>query len=115
MKEAVTPLIQSAQYKVLPDVEKNLALNTAVRQQVSSARQVVNANLAIEDLSKVYKMRFGKLPKRVKEAINRRYKEDNDGVTLENAKDWFALDKYEAELNARTGTLTDQSQRLFGR
>jgi hypothetical protein len=115
VKEAVTPLIQSPQYKVLPDVEKNLALNTAVRQQVSSARQVVNANLAMEDLSRVYKMRFGKLPKRVKTAINRRYAEDNDDVTLENAKDWFALDKYEAELNARTGTLTDQSQRLFGR
>ena len=100
---------------ILPDIEKNLTLNTAVRQQVSLARRVVNENLAMNDLSRVYKMRFGKLPKRVKEAINRRYAEDNDDVTLENAKDWFALDKYEAELNARTGTLTDQSQRLFGR
>lgn len=113
--EAVTPLIQSAQYKVMPDVEKNLALNTAVRQQVSLAREVVNANLAMNDLSRVYKMRFNKLPKRIKIAINRRYAEENNGVTLENAKDWFALDKYESELNARTGSLTDQSQRLFGR
>ena len=113
--EAVTPFIKSRQYLILPDIEKNLTLNTAVRQQVSLARRVVNENLAMNDLSRVYKMRFGKLPKRVKEAINRRYAEDNDDVTLENAKDWFALDKYEAELNARTGTLTDQSQRLFGR
>lgn len=115
VNEKINPLIGSDRYKLLPDVEKNIMLNAAVREQVSTARQVVNANVSKEDLPKIYKMRFGKLPKRVKEAINRRYAEDNNGVTLENAKDWFAMDKYEAELKARTGTLGEQSQRLFGR
>lgn len=115
VNEKISPLINSNKYKLLPDVEKNIMLNEAVREQVSVARQVVNNNVAKEDLSKIYKMRFGKLPKRIKEAVNRRYAEDNKGVTLENAKDWFALDKYETELKARTGTLGEQSQRLFGR
>lgn len=114
VNEKISPLINSNRYKVLPDVEKNITLNSAVREQVAVARQVVNANVSKDDLSKIYKMRFSKLPKRIKEAVNRRYAEDNKGISLENAKDWFALDKYETELKARTGTLQQQSQRLFG-
>ena len=113
--EKINPLINSASYKVLPDVEKNIRLDSAVREQVSVARQIVNANVSKTDLPKIYKMRFGKLSKMEKEAINRRYAEDHKGVSLENAKDWFALDKYESELKARTNTTEQQSQRLFGK
>lgn len=115
VSEKINPLVESNRYKLLPDVEKNIMLNAAVREQVSIARQIVKANVSKEDLPKIYKMRFEGLPKRIKEAINRRYAEDHKGVTLENAKDWFAIDKYETELKARTGTLTEQTNRLFGR
>lgn len=115
VNEKISPLLNSNQYKLLPDVEKNITMNAAVREQVAVARQIVNANVSKDDLPRIYKMRFNKLPKQAKEAINRRYAEDHKGVTLENAKDWFAIDKYETELKARTGTLTEQTNRLFGR
>jgi hypothetical protein len=115
VNEKISPLLNSNQYRLLPDVEKNIMMNAAVREQVAVARQVVNANVSKDDLPRIYKMRFNKLPKQAKEAINRRYAEDHKGVTLENAKDWFAIDKYETELKARTGTLTEQTNRLFGR
>ncbi len=113
VNEKISPLLNSNQYRLLPDVEKNIAMNAAVREQVAVARQIVNANVSKDDLPRIYKMRFNKLPKQAKEAINRRYAEDHKGVTLENAKDWFAIDKYETELKARTGTLTEQTNRLF--
>jgi hypothetical protein len=113
VNEKISPLLNSNQYRLLPDVEKNITMNAAVREQVAVARQVVNANVSKDDLPRIYKMRFNKLPKQAKEAINRRYAEDHKGVTLENAKDWFAIDKYETELKARTGTLTEQTNRLF--
>jgi hypothetical protein len=51
-----------------------------------------------EDLSRIKKMEFNKLPERQRRIINSRYAKDNDGKTLEEAKDYRAIDKYKALL-----------------
>ena len=111
--------MQSRQYQELPDTEKAIALKDVISDAVSIAREKTNSEYAAQDLLKVYKMKYNKLPKDIKTAINRRYKEDNDGRSIEEDKAYFQIDKYETELKARTGTLqgdtASQSRQLFGR
>lgn len=114
-----TARIKSPDYSVLPDTEKALALTNAVREAISVAKEVTNETYKANDLLKVYKMKYNKLPKAAKTAIDRRYAEDNDGRSIEEDKAYFQIDKYEAELKARTGgfkgTATDQTRRILGR
>jgi hypothetical protein len=100
---------------MLPDDEKLLRLSSAIREQASIARVKTKEEFKAADLERFYKMRFNSLPSRIRRSINLRYAEDNDGVKLDEAKDWFSLDKYEAELKARTGGLSEQTNRAFGR
>lgn len=111
----VPNLMRSNNYRMLPDDEKLLRLSSAIREQASIARVKTKEEFKAADLELFYKMRFNSLPARIRRSINLRYAEDNDGVKLDEAKDWFSLDKYEAELKARTGSLSEQTNRAFGR
>lgn len=111
----VPNLLRSNNYRMLPDDEKLIRLSSAIKEQASVAREKTKEEFKASDLERVYKMRFNKLPARLRRSINRRYAEDNNGVNLEEAKDWFMLDKYEAEVKARTGGLSEQTDRAFGR
>ena len=51
-----------------------------------------------EDMSRIKKMEFNKLSERQRRIINSRYARDNNGKTLEEAKDYRAVDKYKAML-----------------
>lgn len=116
-----TPVIMNSnEYKLLPDDEKNLRLTNAVQDAVSQAREKVKEEFKLNDLKTVYKLRYNKLPRSMRGVINRRYAEDNNGVTFEEAatsdpNKWFDLDKYEMELKGRVGDTKSQSQQLFGR
>jgi hypothetical protein len=112
--------MNSNEYKLRPDDEKNLMLTDAVQEAVSEARNKVKEEFKLNDLKTVYKLRYNKLPRSVRSIINRRYSEDNKGVTFEEAatadpNKWFDLDKYENELMGRIGRTKKQSQQLFGR
>ena len=111
----VPNLLRNNNYRMLPDDEKLIRLSSAIKEQASIAREKTKEEFKASDLERVYKMRFNKLPARLRRSINRRYAEDNNGVNLEEAKDWFMLDKYEAEVKARTGGLSEQTDRAFGR
>ena len=113
--DIVPNLLRSNNYRMLPDDEKLLRLSSAIREQASIARVKTKEEFKAADLERFYKMRFNSLPARIRRSINLRYAEDNDGVKLDEAKDWFSLDKYEAELKARTGSLPEQTNRAFGR
>jgi hypothetical protein len=114
-----TARIKSPDYAVLPDAEKALALTNSIREAISVAKETTNETYKANDLLKVYKMKYNKLPKAVKTAIDRRYIEDSGGSSIEEDKAYFQIDKYEAELNARTGgfkgTAADQTRRMLGR
>jgi hypothetical protein len=111
----VPELLKSNGYKALPDDEKIMRLSNAISEQTSLARLKTREEFKASDLERFYKMRFNQLPQKIRRSINRRYAEDNNGTTLEEAKDWFQIDKYESELKARTGSLKAQTDRLFGR
>ena len=104
--EAANPLVISAierttankRYQALTPTEQKLALTNVVRDVTSIARDKTDGKFMSEDLLRVKKMRFDKLSQDQRKVINERYARDNDGVTLEEAKDYKAVDKYEAML-----------------
>lgn len=104
--EAANPLVISAierttankRYQQLSPTEQKLALTNVVRDVTSIARDKTDGKFMSEDLLRVKKMRFDKLSQDQRKVINERYARDNNGVTLEEAKDYKAVDKYEAML-----------------
>lgn len=104
--EAANPLViktiqrvmASDRYQSLPIVEQKMALTNSVRDILSVARSKTDAQFIASDLDRVKKMRFNKLSADARKIINDRYAKDNDGVTLEEANDYRAVDKYEAML-----------------
>ncbi len=104
--EAANPLVISAiertiannRYQALTPTEQKLALTNVVRDVTGIARDKTDGKFMSEDLLRVKKMRFDKLSQDQRKVINERYARDHDGVTLEEAKDYKAVDKYEAML-----------------
>ncbi len=104
--EAANPMVISAiertiankRYQALSPTEQKLALTNVVRDVTSIARDKTDGKFMSEDLLRVKKMRFDKLSQDQRKVINERYARDNNGVTLEEAKDYKAVDKYEAML-----------------
>ena len=104
--EAANPMVISAierttankRYQALSPTEQKLALTNVVRDVTGIARDKTDGKFMSEDLLRVKKMRFDKLSQDQRKVINERYARDNNGVTLEEAKDYKAVDKYEAML-----------------
>lgn len=104
--EAANPLVINAiertlankRYQALTPTEQKLALTNVVRDVTGIARDKTDGKFMSEDLLRVKKMRFDKLSQDQRKVINERYARDNNGVTLEEAKDYKAVDKYEAML-----------------
>jgi hypothetical protein len=95
---AIERVMANERYKALPLTEQKLALTTVVRDVTGIARNKTDGKFMSEDLTRVKKMRFDKLSADQRKVINQRYANDNNGVTLEEAKDYRAVDKYEAML-----------------
>lgn len=104
--EAANPLVvktiqrvmASERYQSLPVAEQKMAVTNSVRDILSVARDKTDAKFTAQDLDRVKKMRFNKLSADARRVINQRYARDNNGVTLEEANDYRAVDKYEAML-----------------
>jgi hypothetical protein len=95
---AIERTMANERYKALSPTEQKLALTNVVRDVTGIARDKTDGKFMSEDLTRVKKMRFDKLSADQRKVINERYAKDNNGVTLEEAKDYRAIDKYEAML-----------------
>jgi hypothetical protein len=95
---AIERTMANDRYKALSPTEQKLALTNVVRDVTGIARDKTDGKFMSEDLTRVKKMRFDKLSADQRKVINERYAKDNNGVTLEEAKDYRAIDKYEAML-----------------
>ena len=85
-------------YKALSPTEQKEALMNTVRTAVGVARVQTEAQFTSKDIDEVYKMKFNKLSSDKRKIINERYAKDHEGVTLEQAKDYKAINQYEAAL-----------------
>ncbi len=104
--EAANPMVISAierttankRYQALSPTEQKLALTNVVRDVTGIARDKTDGKFMSEDILRVKKMQFDKLSQDQRKVINERYAKDNNGTTLEEAKEYKAVDKYNAML-----------------
>jgi len=94
-------VISDKRYQSMSPAEQRLAMMTVLKPVVSQAREIVTAQMTIEDRNRVNKMRFNKLGEDQRRVINNWYKTKN-GVTLEEANAYNELDLYEAMLATLT-------------
>ena len=94
--KTIEQMVKDKRYQEYSADEKAEKLTNAVRTATTQARNKTDGKFMSEDLSRIKKMEFNKLPERQRRIINSRYAKDNDGVTLEEAKDYRAIDKYRA-------------------
>lgn len=96
--QAIEKQVNDKRYQQLSPDEQVEKLTNAVRTVADVARNRTAATFMSEDMARIKKMEFNKLPERQRRIINSRYAKDNDGKTLEEAKDYRAVDKYKAML-----------------
>lgn len=97
LKDIVMDYITSERYKALPREDKRVGLTNYMREALKAGREITQAEMSAEDLQRVNKMKFNKLPEYKRVAINRRYKQDT-GQTMDESKDYSRVDEYEALL-----------------
>jgi len=97
----ITSLINSDRYQAMTTDQKRLTFVknfTGERGVLNIARQMTQAQMSSTDRDRVNRMKFNKLPAVARRAINELYAQENDGVTLDAAKDYKEVYKYEALL-----------------
>lgn len=88
----------SPRYQALPDIEQKKAIEDSVTKILPVARKLTEAEFMQEDLNRVYKMKFNKLPEDTRKIINNRYAADHDGKTLEESNDYMKVHEYTAKM-----------------
>lgn len=97
LKQIVYPYIQSEAYKKLTNVEKKVGLMFYVREALAAGKDIAKAEMSASDLERMNKMKFNKLPKYKRDAINQMYKREN-GVTMDESKAYNEVDEYEGRI-----------------
>lgn len=88
----------SPRYQALPEIEQKKAIENVVKNILPVARQLTDAKFMNEDLNRVYKMKFNKLPEDTRKIINNRYATENNGKTLEETNDYMRVPEYTAKI-----------------
>ena len=96
VERRLTSLLNSDRYKNFTLDQKRMAVATNMQETLGIARDITQAKMTGEDRDRVNKMRFNKLPPVARRAINELYAAENNGVTLDEAKDYKQVYKYEA-------------------
>lgn len=113
----VEGIIANPAYQKLDPVRKREVITEAIRDMTAIARDITKNQMMAKDLNKVYKMRFNRLTEGQRRIINEEYAKRN-GMTLEEADDYEALDMYEAMLQtlrfAAGGLVRGAAKKLAG-
>lgn len=96
VENIVGNLLKSDRYSQFTTDQKRIAVRNNMELALGIARAQTEAGMMTQDIDRVYKMRFDKLPSVVRRAINEMYATDNEGKTLEENKDYRQVFKYEA-------------------
>lgn len=96
VENRITGLINSERYQGYTTDQKRIAMATNLQETLSMAREITQAKMTASDRDRVNKMKFNKLPAVARRAINELYANDHDGKTMDQAKDYGQVYKYEA-------------------
>ena len=96
MEQRIGSLINSDRYKGFTVDQKRMAMATNMQEALTVSREITQAKMTATDRDRVNKMRFNKLPPVARRAINELYANQHEGKTLDQAKDYGQVYKYEA-------------------
>lgn len=117
---AIKDTVNRKDYQERPLLEQQRQMSKAIAKSLDTPKTIVESKLTAENFDKALKMRFNKLPADERAIINKRYAADNEeGLTLEEAKDYRALDKYYYKyivpLEFAAGGLVAQTNQLLSK
>jgi hypothetical protein len=98
IKELVLELIQSDRYQDMTRAQKKVALAENMSLALQNGRAVTQAQMMSEDIDRVDKMTFNKLPARKRAAINELYSQEHGGRTMDEDKAYDMVHEYQARL-----------------
>ena len=98
VESRITSLINSERYQGFTRDQQRIAMATNLQETLSMAREITQAKMTASDRDRVNKMRFNKLPAVARRAINELYAAEHDGKSMDQAKDYGQVYKYEALL-----------------
>lgn len=98
IKLYVNELLSSDRYKEMTRSQKKLALSQNMRDALQAGREITQGEMSAEDIGRLDKMKFNKLPAVKRAAINELYAEDNDGRTMDEDKAYDKVHEYEGLL-----------------
>jgi hypothetical protein len=92
----VEKLVTSDRYKNFTLDQKRVAVRNNMEVALGAARAETQGKMSGKERDRVNKMKFDKNPAVIRRAINELYAQDHGGKTLEEAKDYRQVYKYEA-------------------
>ena len=95
-EQRINSLITSERYQGFTTDQKRMAIATNMQEALAVSREITQAKMTATDRDRVNKMRFNKLPPVARRAINELYANDHAGVSMDKAKDYGQVYKYEA-------------------
>lgn len=98
IKQLVVPLIESDRYADMTSKQKKVALSENMMNALQMGRAVTQGNMMSDDIERVNKLTFNRLPKRERDAINELYAQDNDGRNMDDDKAYDLVHEYQARL-----------------
>jgi len=117
--DRVEELMGNPDYNNLPVTEARYQLTKAVGEEMRLARENVKEDMEGVDKARIDKMTFNRLTADERRIINQRYANDNEGVTLEEANDYSALEDYIEDVKDlglfASGGLVSQTNKLLSR
>lgn len=98
VEQRVAGVLKNKSYQALSPLKQRTALVTVINESTARAKKIVSGQYKAADLQKIYKNKYNRLPQERRMLINEMYAEEHDGVTLEDAKDYMAVDIYEKKI-----------------
>jgi hypothetical protein len=96
VENRITGLIKSDRYQGYTLDQKRMAMATNLQETLGMAREITQAKMTASDRDRVNTMKFNKLPAVARRAINELYANDHGGESMDKAKDYGQVYKYEA-------------------
>lgn len=94
----VGKLITSKRYQEMDDLQKKKALDANMKLAMGAGRHITQASMMKKDRDRVNKMEFYSLPANERALINSEYAKRNNGVTLDEAKDYAKVYEYRGKI-----------------
>ena len=94
----VGELITSDRYADMTRAQKKIAIAENMSEALREGRSITQGEMTSEDIERVDKMTFNRLPARERAAINELYAQDNNGRTMDEDKAYDMVHEYQARL-----------------